>query len=120
MPDGELYNQIKYLVLLGTIHAALTVLVTEYLKSVWGLGSVGKRLFPLLWSVTVTILGMPHAVSAVGLEMPALGAIWTVAGLVLMGVVGAGGSYAIHNLWSLLSKDVLQAVKVKVSKWGER
>lgn len=117
---GELYDQIRNLLMLGALHAASTVIITEYLKNAWSLGGLGARLFPILWSVTVTLIAFPHLLTLVGLEPPVMH--WTVylAALLLVGVFGAAASFFMYNVYKMIKEDLLSAIKTKIKSWGEK
>lgn len=117
--EGELYTQIKYLLGIGTIHAGVTVVLTEYLKNAWRLGGLGARLFPILWSVTVTLLAFPHSLTLVGLEPPVMHWAAYLCGLLLLGVTGAAVSFFLYNVYKILRENLLDAIKTKIKKWGE-
>lgn len=120
MPEGELYNQIKYLLLIGFLHSCTTVMVTQWLKSAIKLGSIGQRLFPLLWSITITLTAFPPTLTLVGIELPPMDWYVFVPSLVLVGVAGAGGAFSIYNLWDVMREHVLQALKNKVESWSKK
>lgn len=119
MPE-DLYTQIKYLLLIGLLHSVATVIVTELLKNFFELGPIGKRLFPLLWSVTVTFVAFPHAVVLVGLKTPSFGIWIDSAALVIVGAIGAGVALQIFNLWSVLQDHVVDALKAKIKTWSTK
>lgn len=120
MLDGDLYSQIKMMLLIGLIHSVVTVIVTQWLKSVVTLGPVGKRLFPLLWSITVTLPAFPYAMTLVGLPLPTWDWYVSVAALVAVGTVGAGISLQLYNLWDVMKHHVLEAIKNKVKVWSSK
>ena len=118
--EGELYTQIKYLLGIGALHAAATVMLTEYLKNAWSLGGLGARLFPILWSVTVTLLAFPHSLTLVGLEPPVMHWAAYLCALLLLGITGAAVSFFLYNVYKMLRQDLLKALQNKVKKWGEK
>lgn len=118
--DSDLYNQIKMMLLIGLIHSVVTVIVTQWLKSVVTLGPVGKRLFPLLWSITVTLPAFPYAMTLVGLPLPTWDWYVSVAALVAVGTVGAGLSLQLYNFWDVMKHHVIEAIKTKVKTWSSK
>ena len=118
--NGEFYESIKLLLIIGALHSSITMMLTEWLKSAFGLGGLGARLFPILWSVTVTIIVFPHTMASVGLAAPDMGPWISLLGLVMVGVIGAGGAFAIYNLWDVMRYNALNALKAKLQKWGDK
>lgn len=117
---ADLYTQIKMMLLIGLLHSVVTVVVTQWLKSVVTLGNIGKRLFPLLWSITVTIPAFPYAMQLVGIPHPTWDWYVSVTALVAVGTVGAGISLQIYNLWDVMQHHVIEALKSKIQSWSKK
>ena len=120
MPEGEFYNQIKYLVLIGIMHSLIIVVLTEWIKGFIPDYRLTQRLFPLLWSITVTFISLPSIVDIIGIKIPPTDSYVVVIGLLLAGITGAGGAFAIYNLWDLMRVELLNALKKKVDSWSSK
>ena len=118
--NGEFYESIKILLVIGVLHSSITMMLTEWLKSAFRLGALGARLFPILWSVTVTIIVFPHMLPLVGLVAPDINPWISLIGLVMVGIMGAGGAFSIYNLWDIMRHNALDAIKTKLRKWSEK
>lgn len=111
------WEQLQYLAFYGALHSASLTLLTEWLKSSFKIGDVLQRWVPLFISLPSTFALLPTAIRSVGITMEFSAQEAIGIGL-FCSVCSVGGSAFCYNLARLLHRDVINALRHKISGWA--